>query len=106
MRSEITERHDLDGKSNPAGGVTTGRGFEIEWQNGPLAVDGVRREPNGAFVEDVIAAALGRIQHYQSTKFKCRENALAITKLEEALHWLDARTRDRERRGVEGSHLV
>lgn len=104
MRSTITEKHDLDSEGRPAGGVTTGRGFSISWQNGPLAVDGVRREPNGAFVEDVIAAALGRIQHYQETRFKCRENALAITKLEEAMHWLDHRTRDRERRGVEGTH--
>lgn len=106
MRSAITERHDVDGQDRPAGGLTEGRGFMIEWQNGPLAVDGVRLEPNGAFVEDVIAAALGRIQHYQGSKFKCRENALAITKLEEALHWLDHRTRDRQARGVEGTHKV
>lgn len=106
MRSPIEERHDKDEHGNPAGGTTTGRGFTITWQNGPLAVDGVRREPNGAFVEDVIAAALGRIQHYQESRFKCRENALAITKLEEALHWLDHRTRDRQARGVEGSHAV
>ena len=104
MRSEILEAHNVDAEGRPAGGTTIGRGFKIDWQNGPLAVDGVRVEPNGAFVEDVIAAALGRIQHYQTSKFRCRENALAITKLEEALHWLGARTRDRERRGVEGTH--
>jgi len=99
MRSEILEAHNVDAEGRPAGGSTFGRGIEIHWQEGPLAVDGVRREPNGAFVEDVIAAALGRLYHYQETKFRCRENALAITKLEEALHWLDARTRDRQRRG-------
>lgn len=87
--------------------MTLGRGISISWQNGPLGVDGLlRREPNGAFVEDVIAAALGRLQHYQASAFKCRENALAITKLEEALHWLDHRTRDRKARGVEGSYAV
>ena len=106
MRSEISEQHDVDGQGRPAGGCTKGRGFSINWQKGPLMVDGVRREPNGAFVEDVIAAALGRIQHYQASEFKCRENALAITKLEEALHWLDHRTRDRQARGVEGTHAV
>lgn len=106
MRSEILEVHNVDAEGRPAGGTTIGRGFKIDWQNGPLAVDGVRVEPNGTFVEDVIAAALGRIQHYQTSKFRCRENALALTKLEEALHWLDARTRDRERRGVEGTHEV
>jgi hypothetical protein len=34
--------------------------------------------------------------------FPCRENALSITKIEEAIHWQDARTRDRQRRQVEG----
>ena len=34
--------------------------------------------------------------------FPCRENALTITKIEEAIHWQDARTKDRQRRQVEG----
>ena len=34
--------------------------------------------------------------------FPCRENSLTITKLEEASHWQNARTEDREARGVEG----
>lgn len=34
--------------------------------------------------------------------FPCRENSLTITKIEEAIHWQEHRTRDRERRGVEG----
>ena len=29
--------------------------------------------------------------------FPCRENAITITKIEEAIHWQDARTKDRER---------
>jgi hypothetical protein len=35
--------------------------------------------------------------------YATRETSLAITKLEEALHWLAARTADRVRRGVEGT---
>lgn len=100
----INENHVLDAEGRPAGGTTTGRGIHIEWQNGPLVVDGERREPNGAFVEGVIQAAIGRLEFYNSTQFRCRENSLAITKLEEALHWLQHRTADREARGVEGSH--
>lgn len=68
--------------------------------------NGGRREPSGAFVEGVIAAALGRLEFYQSTRFACRENALAITKLEEALHWCEHRTRDREARRVEGTYEI
>lgn len=37
--------------------------------------------------------------------FPCRENALSITKIEEAIHWQDARTKDRQRRMVEGQNL-
>jgi len=36
--------------------------------------------------------------------FPCRENALTITKIEEALHWQYARTADRNRRNVEGQN--
>lgn len=102
----FAEHHD-DPNGNPAGGHSWGTGFDIQWQNGPLAVDGERLEPNGAFVETVIAAAKDRISYYQVAaggKFACRQNALAITKLEEALHWLNDRTAERERRGVEGTH--
>lgn len=95
---------DADGK--PAGGHVLATGLEIVWQNGPLGRGLGREEPNGAFVETVIAAALQRIEFYQSGEFKCRENALAITKLEEALHWLNHRTQAREARGVEGTHSV
>ena len=79
---------------------------KIDWQDGPLSVDGKRKEPTGAFVETILDAVANRIRHYQSTKFNCRENALALTKIEEAMHWLDHRTRDRELRGVEGTHTV
>jgi hypothetical protein len=36
--------------------------------------------------------------------FSCRENALTITKIEEAIHWQEARTKDRLKRGVEGTN--
>lgn len=104
MMQQLDEDHRLDDKGRPAGGTTRGRGITIEWQDGPLAADGIRTEPNGAFVEGVIAAAVGRLQFYNDGKFRCRENSLAITHLEEALHWLQHRTADREARGVEGTH--
>jgi len=106
MRQQLEQIHSLDNDGNPAGGGTIGRGIEIVWQNGPLGRGENRREPNGAFVEGVIQAAIGRLEFYQSSKFKCRENALAITKLQEALHWCQHRTADREVRSVEGTHEV
>ncbi len=106
MQQPFTSNHWSDPDGSPAGGHTVAMGLDINWQNGPLSVDGQRREPSGAFVETVIAAALDRIEYYNSTQFRCRENSLAITKLEEALHWLHHRTADREARGVEGTHVV
>lgn len=38
--------------------------------------------------------------------FHCRENALTITKIEEAIHWQEARTRDRQIRNVEGQNKI
>ena len=107
MLQQIKGAHENDAAGNPAGGHTTGTGIMIEWQNGPLGRGADRKEPNGAFVEGVIAAAIDRIEYYQTAsegRFKCRENALAITKLEEALLWLQKRTMDREARAVEGTH--
>jgi len=101
---KFTAVNNTDENGNPAGGHVSGTKLFIEWQNGPLGRGEERQQPNGAFVETVIAAALQRIVFYQNSKFACRENSLAITKLEEALHWLDARTRRRERCGVEGTH--
>ena len=98
--------HWLDDKGNPAGGVSTGRGFTISWQHGPLGRDGTRQEPNGAFVEDVIQAVIGRIECYQSSQFACQENADALVALYEAAKRLDDRTKDREARLVEGTHAV
>jgi hypothetical protein len=93
-----------DENGNPAGGCTYGTGFAISWQNGPLGRGDERKGPNGAFVEDVITAALKRLEFYQDSEFKCLENECAITHLETALEVLKSRTADREARLVEGTH--
>ena len=96
-----------DPNGNPHGGTVRGTGLKIDWQQGPLGRDNDRIEPNGAFVETVIASIVQRIEYYQTAsnkKFACRENAIAIIKLEEALLWLNKRTQDREKRKVEGTH--
>lgn len=102
----MPESHNyLDALGNPAGGHYRDVGIDITWQDGPLGRGADRAEPNGAFVENVIIAALARLHFYQSGKFACRENALAITKLEEALHWCNHRTAAREERQVEGLNI-
>jgi len=100
----IKSEHWTDDDGNPTGGITEGRGFTISWQNGPLGRGNDRREPNGAFVEGVIQAALDRLMFYQNTRFRCPANERAVGHLRNALRVLHIRTVDRELRGVEGTH--
>lgn len=67
-------------------------------QNGPIKEVGV----NGCQVDTVIETAKVIIEGLNK-KFPCRENSVAITKLDEALMWLDKRKKDREKRKVEGT---
>lgn len=73
----------------------------IQFQKGPL--DEVTNIPNGITNEVLLAIVTHRLQSFQKGEFSCRENALAITKLEEAMHWLKHRTYERSLRGVEGT---
>jgi hypothetical protein len=123
MRSAFKQFFFSDADGNPVGGSTFGSGFAIAWQNGPLGrhapgcvvhpglskcgtcVPGCTiRSPNGAFVEDIIAAAVGRLEFYQASRFNCEENKVALNHLNAALDVLDRRTKVREQRQVEGTH--
>lgn len=72
------------------------------FQEGPVKEAGV----NGCHNEDLLAIVMHRLQGFQSGEYRCRENAIAITKIEEALDALRERTTAREQRGVEGTHIV
>jgi len=98
--------HWIDAQENPSGGVSTGLGFTISWQAGPLGRGEERRVPNGAFVEKIIYAAIDRLQFYQRSKFRCDENEAAINSLQDALLSLETRTAGREARGLEGTYAV
>ncbi len=74
----------------------------VDFQEGPIKECGV----NGVCNEDLIAMVICRLEHFQKSEYSCRDNALAITKLEEALLWLRKRTINRENRGIEGTHKV
>ncbi len=93
-----------DDNGNPAGGYASSVGLIIQWQEGPLGRGDDRQEPNGAFVETVIRAALQRLEYYQDSGFACDENAEAASNLRVALECLSDRTRRREEEDVEGTH--
>lgn len=72
---------------------------EIHFQSGPVKEVGV----NGAREEDVLSILIDRVRTFQGTKHACRETALALTKLDEAMHWLNHRDTERKQRGVKGT---
>lgn len=74
----------------------------LSFQNGPIGEVGV----NGITNEALLAIVADRLRCFQTSAYSCRENAIALTKIEEAAHWLEARTTARIRRGVEGTSKV
>lgn len=93
--------------------------FQSKPISGPEDINGISNEALLAVVIDRMRGFQGLLPNpysgsdspammaaYESAKgkFACRENAIALTHLEEALMWLQKRTRDRMARGVEGTH--
>lgn len=74
----------------------------IDFQEGPIKEVGV----NGVYNEDLIAIVITRLEHFQNTKYVCKENEKAIEKLEEALMWMRKRTLNRQIRNVEGTSKI
>lgn len=98
INSEFNELKTSD--DNPTGGKTTlSDGTVINWQDGII-----KGGQNGVFIEDLITAAIERLEYFNDSKFRCRENSVAITKLEESLMWLRYRTAKREDQGVENTY--
>jgi len=91
----------FDATSNPSDGVIQGdKSARILFQNGPIKEFGT----NGVTHETLLAILIDRLRSFQAGPFAGRPNAIALTHLEEALMWLQTRTRERIKRGVEGTH--
>ena len=60
---------------------------------------------DGTTNEEVLEMLIDRMKFLQG-KFPCRENTIVITKLQESLMWLEKRTSDRKKRGVEGKQIA
>jgi hypothetical protein len=81
----------------------------IDFQEGPIANPA---DVNGVTNEALLAILIDRLRGFQgllatatgAAGFPSRENAIALTHLEEGLLWLQKRTRDRMARGVEGQN--
>lgn len=78
------------------------RMLHVKFQNGPIAEHGV----NGVTHEALLAILADRLRGFQKGPYATKANACALTHIEEAQHWLQQRTLERMRRGVEGTHKV
>ena len=73
----------------------------LTFQKGP------RRDPAatpGVLDEDLLEIVRDRLRSFQSGEFATRENACALTHIEEALMWMNKRKKDRAERGVLGTY--
>jgi len=95
--NHIYEVHSIDRAGDIAKMDT-----RICFQNGPIKEHGV----NGVMNEDLLVIVIDRLKCFQCSEYRCKDNALALAKLEEALGHLNHRTTEREQRGVEGTHVV
>ncbi len=74
----------------------------IRFQNGPIKEFGV----NGITQEALLAVVIDRLRGFQSGPFACLDNELALDHCQEALSFLQRRTRERIQRGVEGRNVA
>lgn len=74
----------------------------VLFQNGPINDVGV----NGVTHEALLAIVADRLRSFQAGPYSCKANACALTHIEEAMHWLQQRTIERMRRGVEGTNTI
>ena len=82
-------------KITPITGKNT---VNIHFQNGP--------DVNGIQQEDLLLVVVDRLQSFQKGNFACKENEQALIKCQEALMWLNSRTKDRKARNVEGRNKI
>lgn len=74
---------------------------KIQFQEGARKVGG---SIAGVLEGDLLEIVRHRLQCFQQGEFATRENACALTHIEEALMWLNKRKEDRKERSVLGTY--
>lgn len=75
--------------------------IEIAFQNGARNLPD---STHGILDTDLLEIVRDRLKGFQSGEFACRENACALTHIEEALMWMNRRVEDRIERSVLGTN--
>lgn len=74
---------------------------DIKFQKGPRDEES---SVGGVLDVDLLEIVRDRLKHFQAGAFSCRENACALTHIEEALMWMNKRVEDRAERRVLGTY--
>ena len=82
------------------GGVSTGIGFTVSWQRGPLNEAG----RNGAFLIEVLQSCSTQLEYFQNSSYSCQENADALIHLQKCIELLESRRNRRDLAGTLGTH--
>ena len=82
-------------EADPEGGASV-EVCDIRFQDGHPGEVGY----NGILDSALLAVLIDRLKGFQSGPFSSREGAIALTKLEEALLWMDKRVANRTAQGV------
>lgn len=98
----LEELHNELNRGTPGDEVSLNIGgkevLRVKFQTGGTATT----ERNGVFIEDLLIVAYAKLAGYNQ-ELPCRENSVALTKIEEAIMWLANRKAEREARGVYGT---
>lgn len=94
--SAVLEDNDTSLRGNPEDLLLT-----IQMQCGPRKENG---SLHGVLDADLLEIVRDRLKAFQAGPFSSRENACALTHIEEALMWLNRRVEDRIERNVLGKN--
>ncbi len=84
-------------------GIENGEGLNIVFCKGNKLDESALRQ-EGLFTETLIQTAKTYLESVNVGEMATRETAMAITKLDEALMWIDKRAQDRILREVQGTY--
>lgn len=107
-RENLNEVYAID--DSGSGGANHLYAVHLSKSDHPITIqfqNGARKEPNsisGVLDTDLLEIVRDRLQGFQQGDFATRENAIALTHIEEALLWMNKRVEDRIERGVLGTN--
>lgn len=110
-REKLNNVYAVDEKGNGGANheylIAIDRGLQIPIEVKIQMQNGARKDENavnGVIDSDLLEIARHRLQCFQAGPYASRENAVALTHIEEALMWMNRRVEDRIERNVLGTY--